>query len=133
MWPSRKKKVADVVIHGQAACTVVMVSSVVPIEVDSSKLCSLLISRHFIMLGKNSEEMISMLFSHILNTEVIYDEDKLHRAPNVAPEARRSGRLMIPRSVEALAKKVVGESARLWEPISTADNGEVYSAVVDEG
>ena len=128
-----KKKVADVVIHGQAACAVAMASSVVPVEVDSSKLFPLPIPSHFIMLVEDSKELISMLLSHILGAKVIDDEEKLHRAPNVAPEARRGGRLMVSYSVEALAKKVVGEAARLWEPIGTADDGEVYPALVDEG
>ena len=128
-----KKKVTDVVVHGQAACAVAMASSVVPVEVNPSNFFPVPIPSHFIMRVKDSEEMVSMLFSHILDAEVIYDEGKLHRAPYVAPEARRGGRFMVLSSVEALAKKVVGEAARLWELISTADYGKVYPALVDKG
>ena len=110
-----------------------MASRGVPGGVDPSNFFPFPIFSHFIILIENSEEMVSMFQANILNAEVVYNEYKLHRAPNMAPEARRSGRLMIPHSVEALVEKVVGKSTRLWKTISTADDGEVYPALVDEG
>ena len=128
-----KEKVADVVLHGQAACAVAMASSVVPAEVDPSKLFPLPVFRHFIVLVEDSKEMVSMFAANVFNTKVIDDEHKLYRAPNMAPESWRGSSLMSACSIEALAEEVIRKSSRLWNSVSAADDSKIHPALVDEG
>ena len=110
-----------------------MASSVVPAVVDPSKLFPFPVFRYLVVLVEDSKEMVSMFAANVFDTEVIDDEHKLDRAPNVAPESGRGSSFMVACSIEAFAEEVICKPSRLRKSISAADDGKIHPALVDEG
>ena len=73
--------VADVSVHGEAACSL----CVVPLEVDSGKFRARPIGGYLVGFLEGGEEMVSMSPIAVFNPKVVHDENKDDRAPLVAP------------------------------------------------
>jgi hypothetical protein len=77
----------DAVVHAQAAS----VLGIVPREIGTPKFRSCPVHCYCFSLLEGSDEMLSMLFTLILNAKVIKNEDKDNRLPLVSPQCRENG------------------------------------------
>jgi hypothetical protein len=70
-----------------------------------------------------------MLDAHILNAKVIHDEAKLDRTPLVFPKSRSRGGFVVPLLFQSLAEEIIGQNARLGQPIATTANFKVDPSI----
>jgi hypothetical protein len=76
------EKVVDVPRHADAAA----LASVVPFDVDASKLFACHVELHPMTFLEEVEEMVEVVFNaHVFHTKVINDEAELDGSPFVAP------------------------------------------------
>ena len=83
--------VGDVSVHGEATGAV----SVVPCEVNTSKLGARPVRGDFVVRREGLQEVVGVLTANVFNTEIIHDKDENDRSPFVTPEARCSGTLIV--------------------------------------
>ena len=105
--------IGNVTAHGEATGAV----SVVPCEVNTSKLGARPVRGDFVVRREGMQEVVGVLAADVFNTEIIHDKDKNDRSPFVAPEARRSGALVVAMRFKAGCEEVVGQFASLLEPV----------------
>ena len=60
------------------------------------------------MLLENGLEMSGVVFTNVLDAEVVNDEEEYNRAPLVAPQARGGVGLVVALCVEAFSEEVIG-------------------------
>ncbi len=75
------EKIVDVPRHSDAAA----LASVVPFDVNTSKLVACHVELHPMKFLEEVEEMVEVFNAHIFHTKVINDEAKLDGLPFVAP------------------------------------------------
>lgn len=119
--------IIDVTGHGGAAGAV----SVIPLDVDARKFGTRPIGGDVVGLAECIKEVFGVVFAHILDTEVIDNEDKKYGSPLVTEEPRRSIALIIPMRSESLDKEIIGKFTSLLETVDSLGDFEVYPAVVD--
>ncbi len=66
-----------------------------------------------------------MPLSHILNAEIVNNENKNDGAPTVTPQAGCGGRLIVPVFPKALVQEVVGELTGLFYSVDPLRDFEV--------
>ncbi len=91
-----EEKILDVVAHGQATCSPI----VVPCQINASKFCTGPVCSHRVVLLEDVKEVIGMVLVNKLYAEVIDDENKGYGAPPVSPKAWYHVRLEITERVE---------------------------------
>ena len=60
-------------------------SGIVPLKVDAGEFGPLPVLGHNVVLVQDTEKVVSVLLANVLHSKVVYNQDKLHRAPGVAP------------------------------------------------
>ncbi len=58
---------------------------IVPSKVDADEFSPLPVLGHNVVLVQDTEKVVSMLLANVLHAKVVYYQDKLCRAPAVAP------------------------------------------------
>ena len=96
-----EEKVYYVAFDGEAACLIDMLCSAVTFEVNASKLGTFPDFRDLVVFLKDLADMVSMMFIHVLNAKIIYDEAKLDGPPQVLPQTRRCSCIEVARFFEA--------------------------------
>ncbi len=84
-----------------------MVGGIIPGKVNACNFFALPVNAHGVVFFEDAEEVVGMLFAHVLNAKVINDEEKLDKAPCVVPEARRGGGFVVACGIEALPQQVI--------------------------
>jgi len=82
------------------------------------------------VLLEGLKKMVGMASIHVLEAEVVDDEDKGDGAPFMSPKARSSVGLVITKGKESLGKEIVGKFASLLEAIDTLVDLEVHPTIV---
>ena len=70
-----------------------------------------------------------MLFSVVLDSEVIDNNRALYWSPFVLPKTRYKFALVVSVFIEPFFQELIGEQYHLWEPVHDFDGGNVDGAV----
>ena len=86
-----------------------MFCCIVPIQVKVYKFLTLPILGNFMMLFKNTCQVISVLISHILNSKIINYENKLYGTPFVTQQAWSCGCFIVLCIFQSRSEQVISQ------------------------
>ena len=84
------------------------------------------------MLAEDRDEVVSMLFSDVLDTKVVKTEREVDRTSCVRPKTRCECSLFVALLVESFFEQLLGYQAGVWETVQSLCDFYVYRAVGGE-
>ena len=73
--------------------------------------------------------MVEVFEANILNTKIVYKEEKLDWPTFVTPQSCDGGSFVVLLCFEAFAEEVISQDARLWQAVASTAYFKLYSAI----
>ena len=119
--PEFDNQVSNIAVH----CGEASAFSIVPGAVYACIYISFTFPGDVIMFLEDIADTMNMLFTHIFDAKVIYNESKYNRMPFFSPKAWCGETLVLTMFDKMFLKEVYGKYFRLWESINDTANFEV--------